>query len=706
MDSESATRTGEARVAIWHLVLILALGWVSSLALEDRGFYTLDEGSLLSISQRIVDGEVLYRDVCSAIYPGIYYLLAAAFRLFGSTIAVERRVATFVLLAMIATLYLLGRRATTPRLALAGTLCFIGVRPALFPLYAVLNYSQVAQLLGFVTLLVISGRTTTGRVAATGALTAATGLFKQNYGFFLILVVLTLIALRRQDAPRRRGTMALIFLASGAGTTLPAVLALLATGALPEAWRNTMVGPLLVVPGAYVVPWAPLIPLAELGLAPRIYLPSTVADIALDWIQKKVITRSPLLVPVAIKLWYLAPLFVSFAVLLLARRRRNVVLAVSAVFNLLLYVGIFPRTDFSHLTIIAPLAALHTIALLAALGGTFGRAAVAAAVASSLALGVGFTVMIRTAFDAPLVTPRGTIRMSPDATTKMTRILAAIERHVPRDAPLFVAPVDSSLFYFSGRRNPTRFDYLEPVNVGTEQARATVERLEAARIEWIVYSDRDLRDTKVPPLSEFAPELHDYLLGNFEPLLADMQAFDELYLCRRRQPRPPPAIDLLDVARHATLRDGAGAEVDAAADSTEVSEFLGRRVLEMATPEQPGQALVVRLPVTLPNGTPRFTTTLIGRTETWWTGTGPGLYLRVAVEADGTVRPLFETFFDPAARNADRRGRALDLDLEPWAGRAVTIVLEAQSGVVFEVEGMGFAEPAIQAGTVVPTEGP
>src|SRR6184192_4776565 len=49
-----------------------------------------DEGIVLQGAQRILRGEVLYRDFFSFFTPGSYYFLALIFKIFGSSIIVAR----------------------------------------------------------------------------------------------------------------------------------------------------------------------------------------------------------------------------------------------------------------------------------------------------------------------------------------------------------------------------------------------------------------------------------------------------------------------------------------------------------------------------------------------------------------------------------------------------------------------------------------
>jgi hypothetical protein len=54
-----------------------------------------DEGIVLQGAERILRGEVLYRDFFSFLTPGSYYLLALLFKLFGNSLMVARSTLVF-----------------------------------------------------------------------------------------------------------------------------------------------------------------------------------------------------------------------------------------------------------------------------------------------------------------------------------------------------------------------------------------------------------------------------------------------------------------------------------------------------------------------------------------------------------------------------------------------------------------------------------
>lgn len=69
-----------------------------------------DEGIILQGAQRILHGQVLYRDFFSFLTPGSYYLLAFVFKVFGSSLLVARTLLVFIGAVFSVMTYLLARR--------------------------------------------------------------------------------------------------------------------------------------------------------------------------------------------------------------------------------------------------------------------------------------------------------------------------------------------------------------------------------------------------------------------------------------------------------------------------------------------------------------------------------------------------------------------------------------------------------------------
>src|SRR5262245_14325415 len=121
--SSSPTQVGAARRTPRALQLvgaplgIAALVLLAQLPIHDRSIVHVDEGQLVAIASRLLHGEVLYRDIYTGIFPGLYYTSAALFSLFGSDVRVTRLAQVAVNVATALALWGLGRRVMAPRWA-------------------------------------------------------------------------------------------------------------------------------------------------------------------------------------------------------------------------------------------------------------------------------------------------------------------------------------------------------------------------------------------------------------------------------------------------------------------------------------------------------------------------------------------------------------------------------------------------------------
>lgn len=163
-----------------------------------HSFLDLDEGIILQGAQRILDGQVLYRDFFAFVTPGSYYMLALVFRIFGDSYVIAHVELAAVGAMFSPVTYLLSRRVCSRQSSLLVTaLMAITAVPVV---YAVLhNWDSTLWLClavyGAVRLL----ESPSGAWAfATGSFTALTILFEQSKGAGLLLgVCLGFIIIRK-----------------------------------------------------------------------------------------------------------------------------------------------------------------------------------------------------------------------------------------------------------------------------------------------------------------------------------------------------------------------------------------------------------------------------------------------------------------------------------------------------------------------------
>jgi hypothetical protein len=162
----------------------------------------VDEGYFLDLSQRVLNGALPYRDFSTYYTPGIFYLFAAAFKVFGTNLLVIRYLMAVVRGLCALLLYVLTRRvAPWPLAWLPFILIFLfdawPIEPEPHPSWP----SLVACL---VTLECLVRHLTTRRVrwlALAGAAAGVAYLFKQNIGAFTAIGVGGYVLLRPRFQP-------------------------------------------------------------------------------------------------------------------------------------------------------------------------------------------------------------------------------------------------------------------------------------------------------------------------------------------------------------------------------------------------------------------------------------------------------------------------------------------------------------------------
>jgi 4-amino-4-deoxy-L-arabinose transferase-like glycosyltransferase len=180
------------------LVLLISFAYLCLF----RRFTTIDpdEGILLEGAQRILRGQVLYRDFFSLITPGSYYLLALLFKLFGSSIVVARTALSFMGSIFSAITYLLARRVCSRRTAFLITAATT-VTCLPFRFMALHNWDSTLWACGALYCAVRLVETPHFIWAfGTGSLASLTFLFEQSKGAGLMLGVgIGLLAIDRFD---------------------------------------------------------------------------------------------------------------------------------------------------------------------------------------------------------------------------------------------------------------------------------------------------------------------------------------------------------------------------------------------------------------------------------------------------------------------------------------------------------------------------
>ncbi|HEY5656245.1 MAG TPA: hypothetical protein VIY27_00505, partial [Myxococcota bacterium] len=364
-----------------------ALAAAAGLAAAPLEPNVLEEGIVVHIAERMLQGDHLYRDVISHTGPLPYELLAALFRALGAEIAVAR--GSVVALQGLGTLalYALARRAGAGALAHAAAAVVTVAPLLLIPLFSTFFYTTLAFYLGLVAVYAgLRAADSPGWALTTGALLAGIALCKQSTGVAFSATLLPLAALGARPGLRlrRAGQIAL-----GGAAVAAAVLALYALRGDLRALVSAQLelGLALARAASFRTPFINLWPPGALDPAIReswvMYLPS------LYHLRHGLhaVIGAPMIA--LTQLLYALPFAALAATALAAWAGRLTPGArLHAAFLLAMSLNLFPRADWGHLVVSIPPALVQILLLCGERGAAPGGLRRAAGAALVTLLGV------------------------------------------------------------------------------------------------------------------------------------------------------------------------------------------------------------------------------------------------------------------------------------------------------------------------------
>ncbi len=523
----------------WAATIWVALVGLFSVLLQirtfDRASVPMDEGQLVAVAIRILEGEILYRDIHTGVGPGIYHLTAALFDLFGHDLRVTRWAQIAVNTGIALTLFTIARRVARAHWAGLTAALFILLTVVGFPVLTMLNYASLSLFLALGALLALQLYLAAGRIGeglVLGGLLALAALTKQNYGFFAIVAVGIAIAWSRsRSALADRSLMAatLPVVAAGSSVALMTTLYFWSHGALGDMVAATVIDLVGAQVEAFDNPIPPIF-----GSLPRddprfvfLYTPPTLFNQMLQGgtILERPIT--PLVREVATRLSYGIPLAALVASPFLLWRDRRVSDPRPAnesrsivVFAVLFALGIFPSAIWSHLAfVLAPILLLMALELDGLEEVVRRRTSIPEPVpaiacvalllvVTAASIRIGST--IRGWFPIPLDLPGARLHVTPETSALYHGALRFLDDCAESSEPIFVAPDIPIVYFLSRRPNPTPYDLVIPGNV---DGSVIIEELDRARVRCVVYNPRMYPE--FPPFPQLFPALARYLQDHY-----------------------------------------------------------------------------------------------------------------------------------------------------------------------------------------------
>ncbi len=185
------------------LLFALVLGGCAVLfvfPLASRSLTMADEGYMLLQALDLANGKILYRDMDAFVTPGMWFLLAAVFKLFEPSVIVSRLPVVIGYVVLIGLAYRIPTYIGGWRAGLAGVAVMMMTTVWAFPAWTFAFYSPFSVLFalaGLERLLAFHTSSARRDLLLASLLFGLSVLFKQNYGALaLIGAGLSLIAFR------------------------------------------------------------------------------------------------------------------------------------------------------------------------------------------------------------------------------------------------------------------------------------------------------------------------------------------------------------------------------------------------------------------------------------------------------------------------------------------------------------------------------
>jgi hypothetical protein len=298
---------------------------------------------------------------------------------------------------------------------------------------------------------------------------------------------------------------------------------------------------------------------------------------------------------------------------------------------------------------------------------------IAAASLALFAASAHLAVEFRRRHSEAVHTPRGTFYTRPAIAGGFRAVLDAIAE-TPANTPLLAYPYHPFLNFLGDRPALSRYLFLWPVEWNEERDNEIIAALEARPDSTVLYSLSQLIHLGSP--RDFATVLYRYLTDN--------------YVIDRQYGVANPGLSFLHLRREPTAAAGSLRPVvlrdsrvtrqpqDSVAVAEDRETFV--RIVDWPFHEtivlrtQPAAEVALRVPIT-PRPGDRLRTGYATNPEHWEHVFYPAARFRLAIADSSGETTVEERQVSTGPNPQDRRWFEVDIDLSPWAGRDVDVVL-------------------------------
>ncbi len=707
----------------------------------------MDEGHMLQFADMARGGGEFYRDATFYPLPGAFCFLAIVFKFFGASILVSRWVVMLEFAVFVSLIFVLLRLASSTAWGLLGVFCLWLYRIWCFPHWQIYSYSTtglLVLLLSAAALLLYFKREERRILALSGLLFGLGVLCKQDYGAAALLALTSCL---------------LVFVCSRPGAERPALLPLLASFFLPAAsvgvltglyyWQAGILEDLLrftvfnhlVGMGSYEYSEFPsLWPILGRDVAMRTelaiveFLPGII--FTTDWPAVRghpLFTDTPLYDGL-IKLFIFGPqlllavagirLWLSRSALVASESARLAFLCEFLIFALgcgLISLVWFNRPqDYVHLAVLYwPLICLAILQVRGLLAGRRRRQWLTALLlAGPILLLVAYSGRLLWKLDAShdtrLSGPRAGIYVKPDEARMLDDVVEYIRANSGAEDRVAALPYFPLLNFLAERRAPHRSAYIVwPFPEIPDRDEEIAAAMEASRTDVVMYNFTQFYS--FDPFWEHAPLLFAYLVEHFEidrVFSYNTWGYKPAAL-RRRDPdaqRPgravlPPKLEGLVI--RIEDEDGPSRALPPASRAGYAQEMLWpfRPVLALR-PSSGGRRTVLELELRVPPAGGRLISAIAVHPQHWFKLPSSWANFRLVLRHGDEVEVLYERRLDPARRLEDRAWMEIDVSLDRWSDRKVSLEFEnwAETPRGESLWLGGWAQPRLVASDHIPAD--
>jgi hypothetical protein len=709
--TEGSFRDGAGAFAAPWLVAAVSCGF--QLLFFDRWFGIMDEGHMLQFADVVAGGGMLYRDATSYPLPGAFYLLAGAFQVFDPSILLSRWLVVLEFTVFVVAIFLIVRRVTSPAYAAICVALLLLYRIWAFPHWQMYNYSTTALTVFALTLLALLRFLDSGdrRLLAGAGLLYGLGVFcKQDYGAATLLAIAITLGVHARGGPRELRKPLLPLLATFLG---PAALVGAAAGVhfwlqgqLAFVIQLTVLNHFVGLSTYEYQAFPPLLPLFEMdpGLRTPVglyaFFPAIVSTSEGTAAFDNALFARTALYDTAIKLYIYAPnVLVLGGAFWLWRRRsalaapasrrqfvaETLLVATAAAFALL--ISVYRPQDYVHLAVLywAFICLAVTIAHALLSGRRSLARAVAVATLIPAVTAAGYTGRLiwkfREIHSELIPGERAGVFAKPREARLLGELVEYVRANSTLDDTVAAMPYFPIVQFLADRDAPHAASYiLWPFPEYPDRDARIIAAMEASKTPLVLYNFTQFPN--FPPVPAYAPAVFEYLVRHYEiDRVFNDAAFGYSLAGLVRRPSPPEGTPLFgETGSEGTLRvevrGGSAIEIAASrrAQWIEAGDWPFRPVLALR-PVAGDRRSVLSLPVEVPPEGGRLTTSIGVHPDLWFRHPPSWARFEIEIVADGRREVLFDRALDPQQVLEDRGWFAVDLPLDAYRGRNVTLEL-------------------------------